>query len=179
MTRLLPRFAVRSRTTAVIQPECVDSPLGRSPFAGPPAFPCSIASATALASLRHVPRGYRQPVIGRGAGQARRGFDDVQPVHRAGRADVDGVPPRGERARILEPRRSPREEVGFERHNDVRLLKMMHRLELVPECQSRARTNCIARHALVRVPPGFGKLLEQPVKLIGQSRRGHGLRQDS
>ena len=88
------------------------------------------------------------------------------------------VASRGERTGILQPRRPPRQKVGLERHNHIGLLEMINRLELFAEGQPRARRIASRDSGSYACHFACGKLLEQSSKLIGQSRRGHGLGQD-
>jgi len=55
----------------------------------------------------------------------------------------------------------------------------MDRLEVLTERQAAARSNRVASHRLEAVPLRRGKLLAQPAKLVGQSRRGNRLGEDA
>ena len=178
MTTLLPRFAVRSRKSALIQLACEPDWPGSPHRVAQAESPVLIALASA-GQVSDIARRNRQPMVGGGPGQAWRALEDVKPVHRCRGTAYAGIAPRGKRSRVFQAAGAPCQEVGLERDDYVGFFQVIDRLEIITECETRPCEDRIARYCLVRVPPGFGKLFEQAAELIGQRRRRHCLREDT
>ena len=107
-----------------------------------------------------------QPVLSHRAGDRRRAFDDVQPVHFAFAGAESAV---GEFSRITEPLRMRVKKIGFERHNHLCLIEAIVRFDNFAERLPRALANVVTGDRIKLMPLRFRKYVRADRRIARQA----------